>query len=177
MAPSFPAPLGLARTVLSILNGLNILYGAMLVVLLALSFAIEQKLFQMLGFPPGATNKAFVVGGLRVVVLIGVASVPLTYIVLTRLHEIVDTVRLGDPFVAVNANRLQTIAWAVLGLQMLNLAVGLVITAVSRNAEPLHIDIDWHFSVTGWLAVLLLFVLARVFDHGARMRDDLEGTV
>jgi hypothetical protein len=31
--------------------------------------------------------------------------------------------------------------------------------------------------VTGWLAVLLLFVLARVFDYGTRMRDDLEGTV
>jgi hypothetical protein len=25
--------------------------------------------------------------------------------------------------------------------------------------------------------VLLLFVLARVFDEGTRMRDDLEGTV
>ena len=28
-----------------------------------------------------------------------------------------------------------------------------------------------------WLAVLLLFVLARVFDQGARMRADLDGTV
>ena len=31
--------------------------------------------------------------------------------------------------------------------------------------------------MTGWLAVLLLFVLARVFNHGTRIRDDLEGTV
>ena len=43
------------------------------------------------------------------------------------------------------------------------------------QSQPL--DLDWSFSVTGWLAVLLLFVLARVFDHGTRMRDDLEGTV
>ena len=57
-----------------------------------------------------------------------------------------------------NAARLQTTAWALLGLELLHLAVGAVAAA-------------------GWLAVLLLFVLARVFDHGTRMRDDLEGTV
>ena len=32
-------------------------------------------------------------------------------------------------------------------------------------------------SVAGWLAVLLSFVLARVFAEGAQMRDELEGTV
>lgn len=31
--------------------------------------------------------------------------------------------------------------------------------------------------VVGIAAVLLLFVLARVFDQGARMREDLEGTI
>ena len=42
-------------------------------------------------------------------------------------------------------------------------------------ADPL--DIGWSFSATGWLAVLLLFVLARVFNEGAEMRYELEGTV
>jgi hypothetical protein len=28
--------------------------------------------------------------------------------------------------------------------------------------------------VTGWVAVVLLFVLARVFEEGALMREDLE---
>jgi hypothetical protein len=40
--------------------------------------------------------------------------------------------------------------------------------------EPGRIDT---FSIAPWLAVLLLFVLAGVFSHGARMREDLEGTV
>jgi hypothetical protein len=31
--------------------------------------------------------------------------------------------------------------------------------------------------INGWLAVLLTFVLAAVFAHGTRLRDDLEGTV
>ena len=39
------------------------------------------------------------------------------------------------------------------------------------------LDVEWSFSLTRWLTVLLLFVRARVFEHGARMRDDLLGTV
>ena len=51
----------------------------------------------------------------------------------------------------------------------------LLARAVAIPGRPL--DIDAGFSVNGWLAVLLTFVLARVFAEGARMRDDLEGTV
>ena len=102
-------------------------------------------------------------------------SAPLTHILLTRLLAIFETVRRGDPFVAGNAAHLQTTAWALLGLELLHLAVGAIAAAVSSASQPL--DLDWNFSVSGWLAVLLLFVLARVFDHGTRMRDDLEGTV
>jgi hypothetical protein len=46
---------------------------------------------------------------------------------------------------------------------------------VSTPAHPL--DIEAGFSINGWLAVLLTFLLARVFAQGTRMRDDLEGTV
>ena len=35
----------------------------------------------------------------------------------------------------------------------------------------------WSLSLTGWIAVPLLFVLANVFREGAAMRADLEGTV
>ena len=45
------------------------------------------------------------------------------------------------------------------------------------NIVGQQLDINWSFSFTPWLAVLLLFVLAQVFDRGARMRADLEGTV
>ena len=36
---------------------------------------------------------------------------------------------------------------------------------------------DAGFSTSGWLAVLLTFVLARVFAAGTLMREDLDGTV
>jgi hypothetical protein len=46
----------------------------------------------------------------------------------------------------------------------------------SRRREfPLHLDAG--FSVSGWLAVILTFVLARVFAEGTLMREDLEGTI
>ena len=81
----------------------------------------------------------------------------------------------GDPFVAANADRLQAIAWSLLALQLLSLVIGAIARAVSTPAHPL--DLDAGFSINGWLAVLLTFLLARVFAAGALMREDLEGTV
>jgi hypothetical protein len=36
---------------------------------------------------------------------------------------------------------------------------------------------DSAFSAAGWLAVLMVFVLSRVFSVGSAMREELEGTV
>src|SRR6266571_1550459 len=47
--------------------------------------------------------------------------------------------------------------------------------AVSSPAHPVHLDAG--FSISGWLAVILTFLLARVFAEGTLMREDLEGTV
>ena len=66
-------------------------------------------------------------------------------------------------------------AWALLGLQLLSLVIGAIAKTVSTPAYPLHIDAG--FSINGWLAVLLTFLLARVFAEGTLMREDLEGTV
>src|SRR6266850_2483717 len=88
---------------------------------------------------------------------------------------IVETVRAGDPFIAANASRLQSIAWALLTLQLLSLVIGAIAKSVSIPGHPLHLDAG--FSINGWLAVLLTFLLARVFAEGALMREDLEGTV
>jgi hypothetical protein len=53
--------------------------------------------------------------------------------------------------------------------------IGTIGKSVSTPAHP--VDLDAGFSINGWLAVLLTFLLARVFAEGTRMREDLEGTV
>ena len=113
--------------------------------------------------------------GLRAVAVLGLATIPLNYVVLKRLLAIVGTVREGDPFVAANASRLQTIAWSLLALQLFSIVIGAIGKAVSTPAHPVHLDAG--FSINGWLAVLLTFLLARVFAEGTLMREDLKGTV
>jgi len=151
----------------------NLVFGGLVLALFIASLIAEDWVWTALGVRPSGSNATLFLWG-RVVMVIGIGSVPFSYIVLTRLLAIVDTVRLGDPFVAGNAARLKTMAWALLGLELLHLVVVAVAVGPLSNTQ-LHLD--WSFSVTRWLAVLLLFVLAQVFDDGARMRDDLKGTV
>ena len=166
--------LPVASVTLRVLIVLNWLGGAGILALLTATLIAEQWTFTALGFPPSSMTRSMVMG-LRAVAVIGLVAVPLNDVVLTRLLAIVETVRWGDPFVATNAHRLQVIAWALLGLQLLSLVVGAIGKEISTPAVPLHLDAG--FSTAGWLAVLLTFILARVFAAGTLMREDLEGTV
>lgn len=174
MARPVPGALALSRRVLQALLVLNAVYGVAILALLVASLAAAGPVMGALGVRPAA-DSATLARGMRLVMVAGIASVPIAHVVLTRLLAIVDTVRAGDPFVVENGGRLQTIAWSVLGLEAVHLFVGAVASASASSVQPL--DLDWSFSFTPWIAVLLLFVLARVFDRGARMRADLEGTV
>jgi len=163
-----------ARVALRIVIVLNWLFGGAIVALLIATLVAEQWTFTALGISPSSGIRSMIVG-LRAIAALGVVAVPLNDAVLRRLLAIVDTVRSGDPFVAANADRLQIIAWSLLALQLLSLVVGGIGKAISTPAHPLHLDAG--FSTSGWLAVLLTFILARVFAAGALMREDLEGTV
>ena len=174
MTKPLSAALGASRFVLRLLIVLNWLYGAAIFVGLVLSFAAKATTMAALGVASSAEMEPLI-QGMRAIAVLGLVTVPLHYVILARLRDIVDSVQAQDPFVAPNAGRLQTTAWALLGLQLLALAIGAIAAFVSTPAHPLHVDAG--FSTAGWLAVLLLFVLARVFAEGARIRDDLEGTV
>ena len=167
------AALPIAYVLLRILIVVNWLMAA---VILTLLVALPNEQWIMSAFKLSPSPEAErVVMGLRAIAMLGLAVVPLNYLVLKRLLAIVETVRAGDPFVAANASRLHAIAWALLTLQLLSIVIGAIAKAVSTPAHPVKLDAG--FSVNGWLAVLLTFLLARVFAEGARMRDDLEGTV
>jgi hypothetical protein len=174
MPQRYPDTLNLTRKFLRILVGLNILMGIGILALFIASLVDGPYVMRALGVRVADAAGPFATG-MRVIMIMGIISVPFTHVVLTRLQAIVETVRAGDPFVRGNAARLLVIARAVLALEVTHIVVGLAAAGVFSAQMP--ISIGWRFSLTRWLAILLLFVLARVFEQGARMREDLEGTV
>ena len=170
---SSSAALPIAHVVLRILIVMNWVMGAAILALLVV-LPNEQWIMRSFDLSPSPEAERLVLG-LRAIAVLGLAAIPLNHTVLKRLLAIVETVRAGDPFVAANAGRLQAIAWVLLTLQLLSLFIGAIGKAVAIPGRPLHLDAG--FSINGWLAVLLTFLLARVFAEGTLMREDLEGTV
>jgi len=162
------------RATLRILIVLNWIFGALIFALLAISFLAEEWTWRALGVGAVGGHER-VIAGMRAVMVIGIVGTPIAYVVFNRLLRILESVRTGEPFTMDNAGRLRTIAWALLGLELLHICVVAIASAVSTKEVPLRIN--GNFDLTGWLAVLLLFVLAQVFLEGTRMREDLEGTV
>ena len=115
--------------------------------------------------------------GVLVIVLGVVAAM---FVFFAKLRQIIDTVSEGDPFVPANADRLSLMAWLLLGVQLLMLpaaGLGLFIAKWAEDIEHANVTIDAGLDLEGILMVIVLFILARVFRHGAAMREDLEGTV
>lgn len=112
--------------------------------------------------------------GVRLLMVIGVAMTIATDRLLVPLAKIVTSAGQGDPFVPANAGRLRDMGWALLALQMLDLPCALLARFWPSlgSAAP-----TGDISVGGWLATLMLFVLARLFAAGSAMREDLAGTV
>lgn len=168
------ATLPLAQALLRTLIVLNWLLAALIALLLLASFLASAWTWRALGVG-GAAGHDELITGMRAIMVIGIAGAPIAWLILSRLLRIVESVRAGDAFRTGNAERLKMIAWALLALQALHLAVLAIASAVSTTDVPLRMSDD--FDVAPWLAILLLFVLAQVFLEGTRMRDDLEGTV
>ena len=166
--------LPVAWITLRILIILKWVYGACLLALLTCSFINESFLLRALGLGSISENPGLG-WGIRAIAGLGLLAVPLNLALLNRLVAMVRTVRVGDPFIATNAYRLQAIAWFLLGQQILSVIVGFIGKSISTPGHPLHLDAG--FSPGGWLAVIMTFVLARVFAEGTLMREDLEGTI
>jgi hypothetical protein len=173
----FMTPASTLRTALITLRtliALNWLYGLLIFALLTLSFEAEDWTWRALGVGPVSGHEE-IITGMRAIMVIGILSVPLSYLFLRELHRIVLSVSAHEPFARANVGRLKTIAWSLVALELFHLAVTAIASSVSTTEIPL--TFDGSFDLTGWLAILLLFVLAQVFMEGARMRDDVEGMV
>jgi hypothetical protein len=166
--------LPVAYVFLRLLVLLNWLGGLAILALLIATIVAQEWTFTALGITPESGIPSMIMG-LRIIAALGLVGVLLNNAILQRLVAMVETVRVGDPFVAANAYRLNAIGWVLVALQFLGLTIAAVGKIISTPANPVALDAG--FSINGWLAVLLTFVLARVFAEGTLMREDLDGTI
>lgn len=146
-------------------------FGVSIILSIPFAHAISARLIHKYG--PGIDVPEILLAS-RLLFALGIVAAVALYRVLASLLDILGTVTLGDPFTTANAGRLRTIGWALLVLQLLDLALG----AFTAWFGELHVEfVSWDPSLGGWIAVLMAFVLADVFSRGAAMRDDLAMTV
>lgn len=163
------------RWILRGLNWMNWGLGIPAVLfLLFIGFATPNPFIQALTNARPGTDAAVMIVWLRWITIIIAPIIPLAHIILAKLIAMIDSVPDGTALSVVNAERLRQIAWALIGINLLDLLFGAVTTWAEANmGEPM----GWTLALTGWLAALMLFILARVFRDGATMREELEGTV
>jgi hypothetical protein len=166
--------IGTSRLVVRIALITNRLFLAAVVVGLALSCIFQSWLASFLADSNPGVDVPSLLTGVRLVIVIGIVMAVATDRLLAALGALIASAGAGDPFIAENAARLRTIGWALLALQLLDIPAALITRFVPSlgTAAP-----DGDISFGGWMAVLMVFVLSRVFAAGSAMRDDLEGTV
>lgn len=106
---------------------------------------------------------------------LGIFILGLVWTIMRKLLAIIDSVEDGNPFVRTNALRLRAIGWLMVGIQI----IGVPLAIAAGEAADLFGDSDTglDLSFNGILSILLVFILAGIFEHGADMREELEGTV
>lgn len=138
--------------------------------------SINAELLEETGDPAVVLPVMTILG----IMLVGLAIVTMLFFFFDKLRRIIGTVGEGDPFQPKNATRLAHMGWLILGAQLVTLpAVPLAINLAkfADHFEDAHFSVNGGFDVEAVLMAIVLFILARVFRHGAAMREDLEGTV
>jgi hypothetical protein len=103
--------------------------------------------------------------------------VAITLIVLNRLRAIFGTLRDKDPFVAVNASRIRTIALVLIFGELIGtVAGGLAGYRVTGDISMAGLKVypDYSFNSAVIFAGLILLMVAEVFRLGADMKGDIE---
>jgi hypothetical protein len=94
---------------------------------------------------------------------------------LKMLRDLVLSVTQGQPLTAINAGRLRSMGWLSLAIQGVFLVTS-VAFAIFGKGKLFDVDMVYDL-IAGVLTAAVLFILARVFDYGADMREELEGTI
>ena len=170
MSIQFNDPLLLAGKVLTIImQGFMALAGAILAIMIPVVIFFQDEI-----------NTEIATLAIVGLFALAIAAVTMVFVFFGKLRAIIGTVGERDPFVPENADRLSVMAWLLLAVQVLMIPIGglgLLVAKWADEIEHTNVTIDAGLDLTGILMVITLFILARVFKHGAAMREDLEGTV
>jgi Protein of unknown function (DUF2975) len=117
--------------------------------------------------------------GLTAIMAVGLVIIAAAFQFFRKLMAIIDSVGQGSPFIPENAARLRYMGWLVVGVQGFMIACIPLAVWLARVLPKDHDEVRMMFSLDfSWIiTALLLFILARVFDHGTRLAEDVEGTV
>ena len=120
-------------------------------------------------------------GQLALRVAVDLAPLLLAVPGLWLLRTLLGSLRRGDPFSAANVQRLRSLGFLLLlGSVVVSVLTHVLQELLVQTAPPgdTLAGPDWApIPVPGLLAGLGVLVLAELFAHGARLREDVEGTI
>lgn len=173
--PSSQPVLLVTRAVIVLIIGLIAVAATILVATAVILPFYWTEVAQQIAVEKPGLDAAALYPWIYVVFALGLVALALILSIMRKLLAIVGSVAQGDPFAMANAVRLKAIGWLMVALQLIGvplaLAAGEAADLFGRN------NVGFDFSLNAVLSILLVFVLAGVFEQGAAMRDELEGTV
>lgn len=179
--PNHNDPLLLAGKILTLLaQGALAIAGLALAIALPVLVLARDKINLEIRAEYGDAIGALPILPISAVLLLAFGAVALLFLFFGKLRQIIATVGEGDPFIPENADRLNAMAWIMVGVYLLGIAIAVVGVSVSdwaNELESAHLTFAVDFDASSILTIVILFILARVFRKGAEMRAELEGTV
>lgn len=167
--------LRVTRWLVYLIMGLVAFVGVVLAgVSVILPFYWNEAVKELLTNHPGM-NVTELMPLLLAVFALGIVVLGLIWTVMRKLLAIIASVEIGNPFIHANALRLKAIGWTMIAMQL----IGIPMAILAEHAADMFgaSDTGLDISLNGILAILLVFILAGIFERGAEMREELEGTV
>ncbi len=163
-----------SRRLLVGLNVLNWFFAAIFMIALVAITLRPDLLADALAKTTPLGDADYFIDLFRLVLLLCIPIAFAAHAIFTRLVAMIDSVDSAAVFTPLNARRLRVIGWCLLAIQVIDTGYGWISYQLDAASGEYF---GWQPSLTAWLAVLMLFILARIFEQGAVMREEIEQTI
>ena len=163
------------RLLLTIVMGIAAAAGIALLAGIPLGWIFSDRIMIQLAEDGVRHSGKDVLTAITSLLAMGAILMAMAFVFLRKLIAIIDTVGQGSPFTPENAARLRTMGWLATAYMVMSLLATPAELWLRHALPDSHIEISFGFGAM--ITALLLFILARVFDRGVRLEEDIEGTV